>query len=98
MDELQQWYQTKARDTGQMRFYEQMLSVLKEQMGHMREDYRFSLGKFENLLNTFAQSSVDIARTASGKSALPDANRCRQCGEPVSEGSALCARCQALQP
>ena len=45
-------------------------------------------------VHLLAQSSVDIARALSGKGTLSDSNRCRQCGEPVSEGSALCARCE----
>lgn len=61
--ELAKWYQDKQQETGQQRFFDQFLDVLKPQMERMSEDYRLALNALENQLIQFSDSAVEITRT-----------------------------------
>lgn len=64
-------------DTRTQALYERLLDELKSQSDRTREDYKHSLAVFTRMFETFASTTSDVARAASGGAAPPAPPTCR---------------------
>lgn len=82
-----------AGDMRTLAMYEKLLEELKQQSHRTREDYQQTLRTFTQMFERFADTTVEVARAATGASppgsghvcpnghpALPEANFCMKCG------------------
>lgn len=83
-------------DTRMQALYERLLEELKHQSDRTRGDYLHSLGAFTRMFETFANTTSDVARAASGGASPPAAPRVCPRGHPaVSPQANFCGVCGA---